>query len=160
MDYEFDETAGGRRLKILNVTDEFTREALACVPARSIDAKATVAALERIAAERGAPRYVRCDNGPEFVGTALKRWCQRSATRPSFIEPGAPWQNAFVESFNGRMREELLNLEVFDSLHEAKVLIEDWRVEYNTYRPHRSLRMLTPSEFARRWNEENEVRLS
>jgi putative transposase len=160
MDYEFDETAGGRRLKILNVTDEFTREALACVPARSIDAKATVAALERIAAERGAPRYVRCDNGPEFVGTALKRWCQRSTARPSFIEPGAPWQNAFVESFNGRMREELLNLEVFDSLDEAQVLIEDWRVEYNTYRPHRSLRMLTPSEFARRWKEENEARLS
>lgn len=120
MDYEFDETAGGRRLKILNVTDEFTREALACVPARSIDATATVAVLERLAALSGAPLYVRCDNGPEFVGTALKRWCRRFAARPSFIEPAAPWRNTFVESFNGRMREELLNLEVFDSLAEAQ----------------------------------------
>ena len=160
MDYEFDETAGGRRLKILNVTDEFTREALACVPARSIDAKATVAVLAGLTADRGAPRYVRCDNGPEFVGHALKRWCRSSGARTSFIEPGAPWQNAFVESFNGRMREELLNLEVFDSLVEAAVLIEDWRVEYNTYRPHRSLRMLTPTEFAARWKQENEARLS
>ena len=160
MDYEFDETAGGRRLKILNVTDEFTREALACVPARSIDARATVAVLAGLSADRGAPVYVRCDNGPEFVGHALKRWCHRYGARTSFIEPGAPWQNAFVESFNGRMREELLNLEVFDSLVEAAVLIEDWRVEYNTYRPHRSLRMLTPAEFAARWNQENEARLS
>jgi len=160
MDYEFDETAGGRRLKILNVTDEFTREALACVPARSIDATATVAVLAGLTADRGAPVYVRCDNGPEFVGHALKRWCRSSGARTSFIEPGAPWQNAFVESFNGRMREELLNLEVFDSLPEARVLIEDWRVEYNTYRPHRSLRMLTPAEFAARWKQENEARLS
>ena len=86
MDYEFDETAGGRRLKILNVTDEFTREALACVPARSIDAKQTVAVLAGLTADRGAPVYVRCDNGPEFVGHALKRWCRSSGARTSFID--------------------------------------------------------------------------
>jgi putative transposase len=160
MDYQFDETAGGRRLKILNVTDEFTREALASEVGRSIDAKTTVKVLAELVGTRGAPRYVRCDNGPEFVSDALKRWCVGSGATTSFIDPGAPWQNAFVESFNGRMREELLNLEVFDSLYEAKVLIEDWRVEYNDYRPHRSLRMLTPSEFAARWKEENEPRLS
>jgi len=130
------------------VTDEFTREALASEVGRSIDAVATVKVLHELVGERGAPVYVRCDNGPEFISDALRRWCVRQGARTSFIEPGAPWQNAFVESFNGRMREELLNLEVFDSLIEAQVLIEDWRVEYNEYRPHRSLRMLTPTEFA------------
>lgn len=90
MDYEFDETAGGRTLKILNVTDEFTREALACVPGRSIDAKATVAVLHELVGVRGAPVSVRCDNGPEFISDALKRWCLRSGARTSFIEPGAP----------------------------------------------------------------------
>jgi putative transposase len=104
MDYEFDETAGGRRLKILNVTDEFTREALASLVPRSIDANATVGVLASLATERGAPTYVRCDNGPEFVGYALRRWCQRVGTTTSFIEPGAPWQNAFVESFNSHAR--------------------------------------------------------
>lgn len=160
MDYQFDETAGGRRVKILNVTDEFTREALASEVGPSIDASATVKVLAELVRRRGVPSYVRCDNGPEFIFDALKRWCRRSGARTSFIEPGAPWQNAFVESFNGRMREELLNLEVFDTLFEAKVLIEDWRIEYNDYRPHRSLRMLTPSEFAARWKAENEARLS
>lgn len=122
--------------------------------------RATVKVLAELVRRRGAPIYVRCDNGPEFISEALKRWCLRSGARTSFIEPGAPWQNAFVESFNGRMREELLNLEVFDSLFEARVLIEDWRVEYNEFRPHRSLRMLTPSEFVARWKEQNEPRLS
>src|SRR6266849_4713289 len=98
--------------------------------------------------------------GPGVSSVRLVDRHKRSGVTTSFIDPGAPWQNAFVESFNGRMREELLNLEVFDSLYEAKVLIEDWRIEYNEYRPHRSLWMLTPSEFAARWNAKNEARLS
>jgi putative transposase len=160
MDFEFDQTARGRRIKILNVTDEFTREALACVPARSIDAKGTVEVLDRIAAERGAPRYVRCDNGPEFIAEALKRWCLRSGARTNHIEPGSPWQNPYVESFNGHLRRELLDLELIDNLLEARVLLEDWRREYNHYRPHQSLGYLTPAEYATRWRTQHEARLS
>jgi putative transposase len=160
MDYQFDQTASGRRIKILNVTDEFTREALACVAERRIDAEQTTAVLDSLVTMRGAPRYVRCDNGPEFVGNALTRWCQRSGARTAHIEPGAPWQNPYVESFNGHLRRELLELELFDSLLEAKILIEDWRTEYNNDRPHQSLDYLTPAEFATQWNAGNEARLS
>jgi transposase-like protein len=104
--------------------------------------------LERIVAERGAPTHIRCDNGPEFIAKALQRWCLRRGSRTSHIEPGAPWQNPFVESYNGHLRKELLDLELLDSVLEAQVLIDDWREEYNTYRPHQSLRYLTPVELA------------
>ena len=160
MDFEFDQTASGRRIKILNVTDEFTREALACVPARTIDSHATVEVLDSLIEHRGPPRYVRCDNGPEFIARALKRWCLRSGARTNHIEPGAPWQNPYVESFNGHLRRELLDLELIDNLLEARVLLEDWRNEYNHYRPHQSLGYLTPAEYATRWKAENEARLS
>ena len=116
--------------------------------------------LEGIAQERGAPTHIRCDNGPEFIAQALQRWCSRRGSRTSHIEPGAPWQNPFVESYNGHLRRELLNLELLDSVLEAQVLIDDWREEYNTYRPHQSLRYLTPAEFARRWRMGNEARVS
>jgi putative transposase len=160
MDFQFDDISRGRRIKILNVTDEFTREALAGHVARHITAKGTVEVLDRIAEERGAPSHIRCDNGPEFIAKALQRWCQRRGSRTSHIEPGAPWQNPFVESYNGHLRKELLDLELLDSVLEAQVLIDDWRGEYNTYRPHQSLRYLTPAEFALRWRKENEVRVS
>ena len=116
--------------------------------------------LAELVRRRGAPIYVRCDNGPEFISEALKRWCLRSGARTSFIEPGAPWQNAFVESFNGRMREELLNLEVFDSVFEAKVLIEGLaggvrRVPSPPIAPDAH-----PVGVRSRWKEENEPRLS
>ena len=160
MDFCFDDIARGRRIKILNVTDEFTRESLAGCVARRITAKDTVAVLEQIVARRGAPTHVRCDNGPEFIANALARWCSRRGSETAHIEPGAPWQNPFVESYNGKLRKELLDLELLDSVLEAQVLIDDWREEYNTYRPHQSLGYLTPVEFARRWRKENEVRVS
>jgi len=150
MDFQFDDISRGRRIKILNVTDEFTREVLAGQVARHLTAKDTVAVLEQIVGERGAPMHVRYDNGPEFISKALQRWCRRRGSRTSHIEPGAPWQNSFVESYNGHLRKELLDLELLDSVLEAQVLIDDWREEYNTYRPHQSLRYLTPEEFARR----------
>ena len=155
MDFAFDETREGRPIKIFNVTDEFTRECLASVPARSINADRVVSVLEELVCWRGAPGYIRCDNGPELVSEGLKDWCRFEDVTTSYIEPGAPWQNAYVESFNGHLRRELLELESFDSLFEAKVLIEDWRLEYNHYRPHQSLRYLTPAEFARRWHAEH-----
>ena len=136
LDFQFDQTADGRVLKLLNIVDEHTREALAVVAARRINADATAATLDRIVAGRGtAPGYIRCDNGPELTANALRDWCRFSGTGSSYIEPGAPWENPFVESFNGRLRDEFLAVEQFDSLLEAQVLLEDWRIEYNTQAP-------------------------
>jgi putative transposase len=151
LDFCFDETREGRPIKVLNVTDEFTREALACVPARRIDSETTVEVLEALVETREAtPTYLRCDNGPELVAETLRDWCCFNRVTISYIEPGAPWQNPYVESFNGHLRRELLELETFNSLYEAQVLIEDWRLEYNHYPPHQSLGYLTPAEFTRR----------
>ena len=142
----------GRILKLLNIVDEHTREALATVAARRINADATTATLDRIVAVRGtAPGYIRCDNGPELTANALRDWCRFSGTGSSYIEPGAPWENPYIESFNGRLRDEFLAIEQFDSLLEAQVLIEDWRIEYNTKRPHSSLGWLAPAAYAERW---------
>jgi len=160
MDFLFDDISRGRKIKVLNITEEFTRESLAGHVARSITAKDVVAVLDQIVASRGAPRFVRCDNGPEFIAEALRRWCERRGSRTIFIEPGSPWQNAYVESYNDKQRRELLNGEVIDSVLEAQILIDDWRLDYNTYRPHQSLAYLTPAEFARRWRLENEPRVS
>ncbi len=156
LDFQFDETADGRRLKLLNVVDEFTREALACTVGRSMDADGVVAVIERLAGERGAPGHLRMDNGPELVAWALRDWCRLSGVATSYIEPGSPWENPWIESFNGRLRDELLNVEEFGSLLEAQVLVEAWRIEYNTWRPHSSLSDLTPTEFAQRWTTNNQ----
>lgn len=152
LDYQFDVTATGRTIKILHVVDEFTRESLIDVVACSIDADATVAALDKVVGARGAhPEFVRCDNGPELTANALRDWCRFGGSGASYIDPGSPWQNPWVESYGGRMRDELLAVEQFDSLLEAQVLVADWRIEYNTYRPHSALGMLTPAEFAEAW---------
>jgi putative transposase len=152
LDYQFDQTEDGRILKLLNVVDEHTREALAISVNRRIDADATVAVLDHLTTERGtAPRFIRCDNGPELTTNALRDWCRFTKTGTSYIEPGSPWQNPYVESFGGRLRDELLAVEVFSSLLEARVLVEDWRIEYNTVRPHSSLGYQTPTHYARTW---------
>jgi putative transposase len=160
MDFLFDDITLGRRIKVLNVTDEFTREALAGFVARSIKSAGVVAVLNEIAERRGAPRFIRCDNGPEFIARVLRAWCDRVGSTTIFIEPGSPWQNAYVESYNGRQRDELWNGELIDSVLEAQLLLDDWRLDYNTYRPHQSLQYLTPVEFARRWQEEHDVHVS
>ena len=161
LDFQFDQTADGRVLKLLNVVDEHTREALAVVAARRINADATAATLDRIVAGRGtAPGYIRCDNGPELTANALRDWCRFSGTGSSYIEPGAPWENPYVESFNGRLRDEFLAVEQFDSLLEVQVLIEDWRIEYNTKRPHSSLGWLAPAAYAERWEAQLHAGLS
>lgn len=149
LDFQFDATSDGRQLKLLNIVDEHTREALAVVVARAIDADATVAVLEAVVAERGTtPAYVRMDNGPELTSAALRDWCRFTGAGTAFIEPGAPWQNGYVESFNGRIRDELLSCEMFDTLTEAKIIIEDWRIDYNWNRPHSALGNKTPAAFA------------
>jgi putative transposase len=152
-DFQFDTTADGRLFKILNIVDEHTREALATTVARRIDADATVNALEAIAAVRGYPELIRCDNGPELTAHAIRDWCRASGAGTAYIDPGEPWQNPWVESFNSRLRDELLAVEQFDSILEAKVLVEDWRIDYNTHRPHSSLGYLTPAAYAATWTQ-------
>lgn len=150
-DFQFDQTADGRALKLCNIVDEFTREALVMLAARSIDADMVVETLERLLAERGAPEHLRMDNGPEMTAHALGDWCVMSKTGTAFIEPGSPWQNPFVESFHSRVRDELLDVEEFCGLAEARVVIGDWQHDYNTRRPHSSLGMRPPATFAAEW---------
>jgi putative transposase len=149
IDFQWDQTADGHNLKLLHVVDEFTREALAIECHRRIDSDHTVDVLDRLVAERGtAPGFVRCDNGPELTANALRDWCRFSRAGSAYIDPGSPWQNAYVESFGGRIRDELLAVELFSCLAEARVLIEDWRVDYNHHRPHSALQMMAPAVFA------------
>jgi putative transposase len=152
LDFCFDQTTDIRTLKVLSITDEFTREALAIRVERSITADDTVAVLEQIAANtRRSPAFIRMDNGPEMTAHALRDWCRFSRTDTTYIEPGHPWQNPYIESFTGKLRDELLNLEAFATLLEAKMLAEDYRIDYNTYRPHSSLGYRTPASFAAEW---------
>ena len=157
MDFQFDHTIDGRQLKLLNIIDEFTRECLHIETEHSITADDVANILDALVIERGrAPAFVRFDNGPEFVAHAIDDWCRFNGVDSVFIDPGSPWQNAWIESFNGRLRDELLNLWIFDSLLEAQVLIEDWRRDYNTNRPHTAHGDLTPTEFALRCNQINQ----
>jgi putative transposase len=152
LDFQFDTTSDGRILKLLHVVDEHTREALAIEVARRIDADHTVSVLERIARERGRPpELVRMDNGPELTANAIRAWSRFGGSGASYIEPGSPWENPFVESFAGRFRDEVLAIEAFDSMLEAKTVIEDWRNTYNTLRPHSSLGWKPPAAYAAAW---------
>lgn len=150
-DFLFDRTEDGHRLKIFTLIDEFTREALVIHVARSITAEDVICLLLPLFAERGPPKHIRSDNGPEFIARAIRTWLGQAGVHTAFIEPGSPWENAYCKSFNGKLRDELLAGELFTSLLEAQVLAEDYRQEYNTYRPHRSLGNLTPVEFAASW---------
>jgi putative transposase len=146
-DFVFDTCANGQRLKCLTVVDEWTREALAIDVASSIRSRRVVDVLSRLVSVRGAPRYLRSDNGPEFVSTAILRWVAQEGIETVYITPGKPWQNGTDESFNGKFRDECLSVEWFRSRTEAAAIIEAWRQHYNAVRPHSSLGNLTPIEF-------------
>jgi putative transposase len=147
-------------VKIANLVDEFTREALAGRVGRSYRASDLVEMLAGLVQDRGAPEHIRCDNGPEMIASALSDWCRTSGTRTSYMEPGSPWENPFIESYNARMRDELLAITEFWNLTEATVLIEDWRIRYNTERPHSALGYLTPIEFHRAWTERHQPEMA
>ena len=149
-DFVFDACANGQSLKCLTVIDEFTRECLAIDVAGSIRSARVIEILARLISERGAPRYLRSDNGSEFVSKAILEWLEKSGIETALIDPGKPWQNGMDESFNGKFRDECLSLEWFRSRREAKVIIETWRRHYNEVRPHSSLDYLTPLEFIHR----------
>ena len=150
-DFVMDQTSDGRRLKMLCVLDEYTRESLAIHVARNIGALEVIEVLQAIVKERGVPRYLRSDNGPEFIAGAVRDWLESQGIATLYIQPGSPWENAYCESFNGRLRDGLLNREEFASELEAKVLSAEWRRNYNERRPHSALGDMTPTEFAKRW---------
>jgi putative transposase len=147
IDFVFDTLADGRSLKCLTVVDEWTRESLAIDVGSGIRAARVIEVLARLVSLRGGPRYLRCDNGPEFVSRALLRWMTKEGIETAFIDPGKPWQNGTNESFNGRFRDECLSMEWFRSRTEARAIIERWRRHYNDTRPHSSLGGMTPTEF-------------
>jgi putative transposase len=144
-DFVEDRTRDGRKIRLLNVVDEFTRECLSIRVGRKLGSADVIDVLADLFIARGTPGYIRSDNGPEFVATAVKGWINGVGAKTAFIEPGSPWENGYVESFNGKLRDELLNAEVFNTLAEAKVLIEQWRTHYNTVRPHSSLGYRPPA---------------
>jgi putative transposase len=149
-DFVFDRCANGQQLKCLTVTDEFTKEGLAIDVDGRIRSPRVIDVLARLVSARGAPAFLRSDNGPEFVSKALLSWIVAQGIGTALIEPGKPWQNGVTESFNGKFRDECLSLEWFRSRAEAKVIIETWRRHYNEVRPHSSLGYLTPNEFVAR----------
>ncbi len=155
-DFVFDGCANGQKLKCLTVIDEFTRECLAIDVAGSIRSSRVIEILSRLISGRGAPRYLRSDNGPEFVSHAILEWLAKERIETALIDPGKPWQNGADESFNGKFRDECLSLEWFRSRAEAKVVIEIWRRHFNHVRPHSSLKDLTPIEFKARYDSVNQ----
>jgi len=138
-------TTDGRAFRLLNIIDEYTRECLAILVKRHITSPDVVDVLFELFIYRGIPEHIRSDNGPEFTTKEVRKWLERLGVKTLFIEPGSPWENGYIESFNGKLRDELLNREVFYTLTEAKILIEQWRKEYNQIRPHSSLGYRPPA---------------
>ena len=150
-DFVADRTHDGRAYRMLCIIDEFTREALAVRVARRLNSTDVIEALCDLFIVRGIPAYIRSDNGPEFIAVALREWIAAVGAKTAYIEPGSPWENGYVESFNGKLRDELLNGEVFYTLAEAKIVIEQWRRHYNTVRPHSSLGYKPPAPEVLSW---------
>ena len=152
-DFIMTRTEDGRGVRMLAVIDEYTRECLSIRPGRHFRADDVVACLAELFIMHGVPEHVRSDNGPEFTATVVREWLRRIGARTLFIEPGSPWENGYVESFNGKLRDELLDREVFYTLKEVEVEVEQWRREYNQIRPHSSLGYRPPAPEAIRVNE-------
>lgn len=144
-DFMVDRTHNGRPFRLFNVIDEYTRENLAIRVERNLTSEHVQEVLGELFLKRGVPEHVRSDNGSEFIATSLRLWFEKLRLKPLFITPGSPWENGYVESFNGKLRDELLRREIFYTLKEAKVMIEKWRVHYNTKRPHSALGYRPPA---------------
>jgi len=144
-----DKTYNGKKFRILNIIDEYTRECHLSFASRRITSREVVEFLSDLFCRKGLPEYIRSDNGSEFTAKRVRKFISNLGTYSAFIEPGSPWENGYIESFNGKMRDELLNCEIFDTMNEAKVLIENWRTYYNTVRPHSSLDYMPPAAEAR-----------
>jgi transposase InsO family protein len=153
LDFVQDRLSRGSSIRLLTVLDEFTRERLCIRVERRLKAEDVRLTLEVLFRDYGIPAYLRSDNGSEFIAACVQGWLKEQGTRPLFIEPGSPWQ----KSFNGRFRDECLNMEVFDSLPEAQFVIENWREHYNTERPHSALKYLSPARFIQQWQASQEA---
>lgn len=151
IDFMSDALVDGRKFRVLNVIDDFNRESLAIEVDTSLPARRVIRALERIVARRGKPTCIRTDNGPEFISHLLKEWCEENEIRLMYIQPGKPTQNAYIERKNGTMRRGLLNAYLFYSLAEVRMMAEEWQLDYNTERPHKSLGYLSPVKFAEQY---------
>lgn len=150
IDFMSDSLVDGRRVRLLNIIDDFNRQSLAIEVDTSLPTLRVVRVLERLIAERGCPAVIRCDNGPEFISHILAIWCNHESRKITlqFIQPGKPMQNGYIERKNGSIRRELLNAYLFTSLGEVRILSEEWRLDYNTERPHKSLGYLSPLQYA------------
>ena len=153
-DFQEDGLLSGRKVRLLNIIDEFTREWLSVTVGVSLTSRAVIAALVPLFASRCTPAFVRSDNGPEFIAAEVQAWLQENGSAPHYIDPGCPWQNGFTESFHGKLRDEFLDREAFASVPEAQVRLETQRVWYNEERPHSSLKYVPPAAFARAWRQE------
>lgn len=140
-----DRTRDGRAVRILNIIDEYSRKSLAGVVKRRIKAHDVIDTLAELFCRHDVPAYIRSDNGPEFTAGVVRDWLESVGAKTLFIEPGSPWENGYIESYNGKMRDEFLNSEIFDTLFEAQVLTDDWREEYNMRRPHIALSYRPPA---------------
>ena len=150
-DFVEDRTHNGRKYRMLNIVDEFTRECLAIRVKRRLNSIDVIDLLSDLFVLRGVPGHIRSDNGPEFVAAAVRAWVAAVGAKTAYIEPGSPWENGYIESFNARLRDELLNGEIFYSLKEAQIVIEGWRCHYNTIRPHSSLGYQPPAPEVELW---------
>jgi len=144
-DFVHARTHDKRSFRLLTLIDEFTRECLAIDIGRKLNSEDVLSRLAELFVYKGIPEYIRSDNGSEFTAKAVRGWLGRTGVKTLYIEPGSPWENGYIESFNGKLRDELLNREIFDTLFEAKVLVDRWRYEYNHVRPHSSLRYKPPA---------------
>ncbi len=154
-DFMQDATANGRKLRLLTIVDEFTRNNIEIEVGRRMPATKVIEALKTVFAKYGTPDYLRSDNGSEFTAKAVKKWLKKCGVQTYYIDPASPWQNAYGESFNGKLRDECLNMELFATVREARYIIGRWRDYYNNERPHSSLGYLTPNEFAEQWHRQN-----
>ena len=152
-----DSLVDGRKFRLLNVIDDFNRESLAIEVDSSLPSLRVIRLLERLVSKREKPANIRIDNGPEFISHKLEQWCEENKITLQFIQPGKPMQNAYIERKNGSIRRELLNAYLFYSLHEVRVMCEQWRVDYNQERPHKSLGYLSPLLYASKWQEDQQL---
>jgi putative transposase len=158
-DFVAERLESGRKVKLLVVIDEFTRECLALDVAKSFKGHDVVEVLRYLFAVRGCPKYIRSDNGPEFVSKAVQKWLEVSGVETLYVAPGSPWENGYVESFNSRLRDELLNRELFLHIDELRYVADRWRMDYNHYRPHSSLGYMAPAAFAAKCLEQGSATL-
>lgn len=151
IDFMSDSLADGRKFRLFNVIDDFNRESLAIEADTSLPSLRVIRVLERLISKKGKPANIRCDNGPEFISHKMQQWCEERKITLQYIQPGRPMQNAYIERKNGSIRRELLNAYIFTSLNEIRIMAEEWRTDYNTERPHKALKYLSPVNYRKQW---------